>query len=222
MGPVEKISLETQQFKWSVLSTGNCGILVKPLIGRHEREYHENQRLGLAFAHHVIQQLDGDPSSERLSTPQLLLDAADAVITDPDFMFLLMTTWRYVPEGVEICSVGANTVLVFEQDTIEEVIVPHTALEWLKQQGQSIHAPLFANPVTHMLGSRKSQKSCRIEDIRVALVPLLPTTTIAIIAEQLLVEAIQEQRIPRNELSSFIETWSPPGRMRTTSVLISW
>ncbi|GHO49746.1 hypothetical protein [Ktedonospora formicarum] len=170
----------------------------------------------------MIQKIDVVPSPENLSLPQILLDAADEVIEDPEYMFLLGTTWRYVPEGVEICSVGAATVLVFEQETLEEVITPHTVTEWLKRQGHSIHTPLFMNQVTHMLGSRKSQKSCHVEDIRMALVPLLPTTTIAIIAEQLLVEAIQEHRIPRHELSSFIEAWSPPGVMRTTSVLISW
>ncbi|HEU5376784.1 MAG TPA: hypothetical protein VFV38_15215 [Ktedonobacteraceae bacterium] len=217
--PIEKIFLETRPPECVALSIGGCGILTRALVGRHAMRYRESQSIALAFAHVVVQALGFSPSSERLSTPQILVDAADAVIDDPEHVFLLGTAWRYQPEGVEICSVGSNSVLVFEQDTVREVIVPHTINELLKRRGQEPE-PKSRMQVTHVLGSKRGQESCHTNDVRVALIPWLPTTMIAVIEERLLADAILEGTIPRNQLSSYIEMWEPP--QRKTSILISW
>jgi|SRR5579885_1874522 hypothetical protein len=219
----ETIILETQEPQWVVFSIGGCGILVRAMIGRHEAKYQESQGVALAFAYHVMQAIGLSPLQERASTPQILVEAADAVINDPEHMALLCTTWQRVPEGVEICSVGSNSVLVFEKDTVREAITPHTINELLRRQGK-VPSPIHRMHVTHVLGSRKYQDSCRVEDVRVALIPLLSTTTIAITEEPLLADALLEHPIPRNELFSFVEKWEyPPGRLakRKTSVLIS-
>lgn len=217
---VEKIFLENRVGVWIALSIGSCGILTRALVGRHEREYMESQRIALAFAHHVVQAVGFSPAHNRVSTPQILVDAADAVIDDPDHVFLLSTTWQCRPEGVEICSVGSNSVLVFEGDTIRAVITPHTVIELLQRQGKVPDAK-YGNHVTHALGSRKSEKSCHINDVRVAHVPFLPTATIAIIQHRRLADAIIRLAVPRNRLPAFIEEWTPPGKRIRTSVLLS-
>ena len=221
--PIEKIFLTTPPRGWVTLSIGGCGILVRALIGRHEAKYQESQSIALAFASHVTQAIGLSPLQERASTPQILVEAADAVINDPEHMALLCTTWQRRPEGVEICSVGSNSVLVFERDTVKEAIVPHTVNELLRRQGK-VPSPMHRMYVTHVLGSRKNQKSCYVDDVRVARIPLLPTTTIAILEEPLLADVLRERPVPRNELFSFIEAWEyPPGHpsKHKTSVLIS-
>lgn len=215
--------LSTPPRGWVVLNISGCGILVRAMIGRHEAKYQESRSIALAFASHVMQAIGLSPFQERASTSQILVEAADAVINDPEHVALLCTIWQHVPEGVEICSVGSNSVLIFEKDTVREVIAPHTVNELLRRQGKAL-SPIHRMHVTYVLGSRKYQDSCRSEDVRVALIPLLPTTTIAILEDPLLADALLEHPVPRNELFSFIEAWEyPPGRpaKRKTSVLIS-
>ncbi|GHO66812.1 hypothetical protein KSC_057040 [Ktedonobacter sp. SOSP1-52] len=220
-GPVEKISLETHQPKWIVVSIGGCGILTRALIGRHEKQHNESQIIALAFAHHVIQAINLAPFHGNSVIPQILVDTANVVIDDPEYISLLCTTWRYLPEGVEICSVGPTSVLAFEEKVVREVITPHTVNEFLKSQGKAT-SPIGRNIATHTLGSKDNEKSCVLDDVRVALVPLTEITTIAIMEDRLLVDAILEHSVPGNELSSFIEAWNPTGIKLTTSVLISW
>src|SRR6185437_5885479 len=174
---VEKIILETQPTAvWVALSSGGCGILTRAMVGRHDEDFRETRSTGLEFAHGVVQAISFAPSPHRVSTPQILVDAADAVIDDPEHVCLLATTWQYLPEGVEICSVGANSVLVFEENLFREVIIPHSATEFLRSQGHQVrdwHGML----ATHALGGKNG---CRVDDVRVARVPFSPTTTIAI------------------------------------------
>jgi hypothetical protein len=187
------------------------------MVGRHDEDFRETRSTGLAFAHGVVQAISFAPSPHRVSTPQILVDAADAVIDDPEHVCLLATTWQYLPEGVEICSVGANSVLVFEGNLFREVIIPHSATEFLRSQGHQVrdwHGML----ATHALGGKNG---CRVDDVRVARVPFSPTTTIAIIEDRRLADAITQLAVPRNELSSFLEAWTPPGKRIRTSVLLS-
>ncbi len=220
--PIEKILLESPHFKWTALSIGSCGILARALVGRHAREYRESQKITLAFAHQVTQALGFAPVPERVSTQQILVDAADAVIDDSEHVMVLCTTWEYIPEGVEICSVGSNSVLVSEQEMVREALMPHTVNDLLRSQGQ-VPDPRHRLQITHALGSRKNEKSCRMEDVRVARIPLLPTTTIAVLEDPLLAEALVAHPVPGNEIWSFLEQWSPPEmRIRTRiGVLIS-
>lgn len=220
--PVEKILLDIPNHHWIALSTGGCGILTCSIIGRHEREYQEGRKVALAFAHSVVWAMSSSPAHERLSTPQLLVDAATAVIDDPEHVVLMATTWQYRPEGVEICSVGLNSLLIFEEDNVREGFSPHTVNELLKRLGKAPD-PRHSFQITHALGSGKSENEhfVRADDVRVALIPLELTTTIAILAERLLVDAIIEQAVPRKELLSFIEAWTPPGNKISTGVLIS-
>lgn len=217
--PVERIVLETRSPRWVALSVGCGGILTRALIGRHAKKYRESEGVALAFASSVVQEVGCSFSPNQRSTPQILIDAADGVIDDPEHVALLCTTWKYLPERVEICSVGSNFVLVFEEDTIREAFIPHTVNELLKSQGQ-IPDSSHRMQLTHALGSKRSEKSCHMDDVRVALISLLPTTTIAVIGEPLLAEAILKRSVPRNQLSSFIESWDLR-RKRRTSVLIS-
>jgi hypothetical protein len=142
---------------------------------------------------------------------------AAEVIDDPEHVDLICTTWQSVPEAVEICSIGTTSVLVFEGDTIREVITPHSVKELLRSQGIEMHGPQGRLP-TRVLGGKNS---CSVEDVRVALVPLLPTTTIAVIEDRRLADDLLQHAVPRNELASFIESWDPPGKRIRTSVLIS-
>jgi hypothetical protein len=218
--PIEKIILATQQPGWVAFSIGGCGILTCALVGRHQKEYQESQRIALAFAYHVVQAVSFSLLHNPVSTPQILVDAADTVIDDPEHVFLIGTTWQYLSGEVEICSVGSNSVLVFEGQTIREVIAPQNVSELLRKQGQMPDLK-YRYQVTHVLGSRKSKKSCLTNDIRITRIPLLPNTTLAVVVNRLLVEAMMEQAIPGSELFSFIEKWNPPGKKRSTSVLIS-
>ncbi|MBA2679865.1 MAG: hypothetical protein H0U76_15895 [Ktedonobacteraceae bacterium] len=220
--PIEKILLESPQFKWVALSINGCGILARTMVGRHAREYRESQKITLMFAHRVIQALGFAPAPERVSTQQILVDAADVVIDDPERVMVLCTTWEYVPEGVEVCSIGTNSVLVSEQETVREALMPHSLNELLRSQGH-VPDPIHRRHVTHFLGSRKNEDSCHVEDVRVARIPLLPTTTIAVLEEPLMAEALVAHPIPGNEIWSFLEQWSPPEmRIRTRiGVLIS-
>lgn len=116
---------------------------------------------------------------------------------------------------------GSNTVLLYEEDTIQKVIAPHNINEKLKSQGISTQErqSVSLGIATHALTSKKIKDGglCGVDDVRVARIPLSPTTTIAIIANWRLAEDILERAVPRNELSSFIEA-----RIRqTTSVLLS-
>jgi hypothetical protein len=215
---VEKIILETPPSRWVAFSIGGCGILAHALIGRHETRYRESQSIALEFAHLVVHAAGFSASHDHVSMPQVLIDAADAVIDDPEHVVLLCTTWQSLPGGVEICSVGSNSVLAFERNIIREVIAPHTVNELLRSQGQTPD-PRHRMQVTHVLGSKKSKKSCRIDDVRVAFVPWRSATAIAIIEERLIADAILEHAVPEGKLSSFIEAWKPPGKR--TSVLIS-
>jgi hypothetical protein len=108
--PVEKIILETRQSGWAAFSIGGCGILTRALVGRHQKEYWESRRIALTFAHRVVQAVGFSLPHDRVPTPQILAEAADAVIDDPEHVFFLATTWQYLPEGVEICSVQLLTL----------------------------------------------------------------------------------------------------------------
>lgn len=220
--PIEKIFLTTPPRGWITLSIGGCSILARTLMGRHQEEYMETQKIAMTFACRVIEVVGCSPA-QQLSTPQILVDTADMVIEDPKDVSLLCTVWRYLLGEVEICSVGSNEVLVFEQESVRKAFTSHSINELLRSQGQ-VPQPRHRLQVTHALGSRKNQKSCYVDDVRVARIPLLPTTTIAILEEPLLADALREHSVPRNELFSFIEAWEyPPGRAarRKTSVLIS-
>lgn len=220
--PVEKIFLNTPPRGWVALSIGGCGVLARTLMGRHQEEYLETQRIAMAFASWVLEAV-GCSSDQALSTPQILVEAADAVIEDPKDVSLLCTAWRYLPEEVEICSVGSNEVLVFEQESVRKALTSHSVNELLRSWGQGPQ-PRHRMQVTYALGSRKNEKSCHAEDVRVARIPLLPTTTIVVTEEPLMADALLEHPVPRSELFSFIEAWEyPPGRpaKRKTSVLIS-
>ncbi len=216
--PVEKIILETRLRVWVACSVGGCGILAHAMVGRHDGDHMESRGTALAFAHSVVYKIGLSSSHEDLSTPQILVDTADEVIDDPEHIYLLCTTWRCLPEGVEICSVGANSVLVFEGDVIREAIIPHSINALLQSQGQSPVGNFQGQIATHALGGKKG---CKVDDVRVANIPLLPTTTLAIIEDRRLADDIIQHAVPRNDLPSFIEGWDPPGKRIRTSVLIS-
>src|ERR1700730_9051175 len=97
---VEKIILETRPTVWVALSMGGCGILTHAMVGRHDADFRETRRTGLAVAHRVVQAVGFSSSQNPVSTPQILVDAADAVIDDPEQVFLLGTTWQCLPDGV--------------------------------------------------------------------------------------------------------------------------
>lgn len=222
--PIEKIFLNTPPRGWVVLSIGGCGILARTLMGRHQEEYLETQGVAMMFAHRVIEAV-GFSLDQELSIPQILVDMADAVIEDPKDVSLLCTIWRYLSEEVEICSVGSNEVLVFEHESVRKAFTSHSIgeSEMVRSQGLVV-PPIHRRQITHALGSRKNQKSCHVDDVRVTRIPLLPTTTIMVTEEPLLADALLGHPVPRNELFSFIEAWEyPPGRpaKRKTSVIIS-
>jgi len=214
---VEKIILETRPSPWVALSIGGCGILTRAMVGKHDENFIEARSTGLAFANRVITTIGLSRSRDRVSIPQILVDTAAEVIDDPKHVSVMCTTWQCLPQEVEICSVGTNSVFVFEEDTIREVIVPHSIRELLRSQGIETNHPNGRLP-THGLDDGSH---CRVEDVRVALVPLLPTTTIAVIKDRQLADDILQHAVPRNELASFIESWNPPGKTIRTSVLIS-
>ncbi len=222
--PIEKIFLNTPPRGWVVLSIGGCGVLTRTLMRRHQEEYMETQRIAMAFASRIVEAV-GFSLDQQLSTSQILVDMADAVIEDPKDVSLLCTIWRYLAEEVEICSVGSNEVLVFEQERVRKAFASHSISESeiVRNQGLVV-PPIHRRQITHALGSRKNEKSCHTGDVRVARIPLLPTTTILITEEPLMADALLEHPVPRNELFSFVEKWEyPPGRLakRKTSVLIS-
>lgn len=216
---VEKIIVDTHSRAWIALSMGGCGILAHALIGRHLREGREDRSIALEFAYHVLHSIGFSFSPERVITPQILIDAADAVIRDSEHVGFICTTWQCLSENVEICSVGSCTVLAFEEDTIQKVIAPHNVNELLRSQGKEYHPS--GGIVTRVLGSKNNKNSCSVDDVRVARVPLSPTTTIAVIEHWRLAEDIIQQRVLRNELSSFIESWDLLAKRVRTSVLIS-
>lgn len=215
---VEKIILETRHTVWVALSMGGCGILTRAMVGRHDEDFKETRRIGLAFAHRVVQAIGFASSPHPASTPQSLVEAADAVIDDREHVCLHGTTWQCLSEGVEICSVGTTSVLVCEGNLFREAVIPHSATEFLRSQRHQVrdwHGML----ATHALGGKNG---CRVDEVRVARIPFFPTTTIAIIEDRRLADAIIQLAMPRNELPSFIEAWTPPGKRIRTSVLLSW
>ncbi len=222
---VEKIILETRSRPWVALSIGGCGILTGAMVwrdgygGGHDENYMGARRYALEFAHRVVCAMGLSAAHERVSTSQILVDAAAALNDGPEHVALLCTTWQYVSEGMEICSVGTNSVLLFEGDGIEEVMIPHSVDALIRSQWHQPGAPGHAMIPTHALGYEPN--SCSVDDVRVARVPFLPTTTIAIIKDRRLADDIIRLAVPRNKLPSFIEAWTPPGKRIRTSVLIS-
>lgn len=227
---VEKIILETRPRVWVAFSIGGTGILVKAMLGRHDGNYIGARSIALDFAQRVVRAMWLSLSHDRIPTPQILVDTTAALLNDPatenatvtakdkQLLELYCTTWQYVPEGLEICSVGANSVFVFEDEVMREVIVPHSFKALLQSQGKQIDEARGRIP-THAL---RYHNSCSLADVRVARVPLLPTTTIAIIVDRRLADAMIEQAVPRQELPSFIEAWTSQGKRIRTSVLISF
>ncbi len=216
--PVEKIILETRLRVWVACSAGGSGILAHAMVGKHDGDYMESRGTALAFAHSVLYKIGLSSSHKDLPTPQILVNTAAEVINDPEHVYLLCTIWRCLPEGVEICSVGTNSVLVFEGDSIREVITPHSVSAILQSQGRQSNDPKYGMYTTHALGHRNG---CSMEDVRIARIPLLSTTTIAIIADRRLADDIIQHAVSQNELPSFIESWDSPGKRIRTSVLIS-
>lgn len=214
---VEKVILETRLNVGVVLSISGCGILARAMVGKHDENFREARSTGLAFAHRVVSTIGLSGSHDRISTPQILVDTAAEVIEDPKHVGVMCTTWRCLPEGVEICSVGTNSVLVFEGDIIREAVTPHSIRELLRSRGIETHSPKGRMPTLAL----DDGSHCKVEDVRVALVPLLPTTTIAVIEDRRLADDILQHAVPRNDLSSFIESWTPQGKKIRTSVLIS-
>jgi hypothetical protein len=221
--PIEKVVLETRASEWVVCSIGSCGILTRALIGRHAKEYGESKGRALTFAHQAVRAIGLVPAHDRLSTSQILVDLADVLVDDPEHVQFLATTWQYLPEGVEICSVGSNAVLVIEGESARDVVTPHTVIELLRRQGHVLNPgerKRHRMQVTHALGAKTNQRSCRVEDVQVALVPWFPSVVIAICEERLLADMLLAYPKSGPEISSFIEAWSYSGRR--TSVLISW
>ena len=220
---VEKIMLENRSGRaWIALSIGGCGMLAHASIGRHLRAHGEERGIALKFAYQVLHMLGTVPADERPPTPQILVDAAAATIDDPEHVCLLCTTWQSVPGGVEICSVGATSVLVFEDDCIKEVVTRHTVSEILRLRGEPMSDLPGAQGVpTHALEGRSSQTACRVDDVRVAIVPLKPSTIVAVIEDWRLASDIKRRAVPGDRLPAFIEAWDPPGKKIRTSVLIS-
>ncbi len=221
IAPVAKIMLDIRQNGWITVSIGGYGIVAQALVGRHHRKVNESQGIALEFTHRVVQAIGFSSSPHHPSTPPLRVDIADALIDEPKLVILQCTTWQMMTEQIEICSVGANSVLVFEGETTREVIVPQTVNELLRRQGK---APSWkrGNIITHALGSRSNEKSCRVEEVQVARIPVSPGTTIAVIEERFLVDDFLERALPASALSSFIESWNPPGRPIRTSVILSF
>lgn len=118
----EHILLDVHLSTYIAMSLRGTGILAKALVGRHERRA-EERRTALAFATQVIQAFSVPSATEQPSTPQILVEAADAVITDP-LSLLTCTSWRWLPEGMEICSIGANCVLLCQGGTTRLIIAP--------------------------------------------------------------------------------------------------
>jgi hypothetical protein len=214
---VEKIILEPRVSAWIALSVGGCGILARTLIGRHMREYGESRKIALKFAHHVLQKIIFSPQNPS-STPQVLVTTADEVIDDPEHVYLSCTTWRHLLDEIEICSVGANSVLVFENDDIWEAIIPHTINTLLQSRGEPPASDPKGHIETHGLGGKDG---CNVEDVGIAHIPLRLTTTVAIIQDRRLADAIIQSAVQQSDLSSFIERWTPPGKRIRTSVLLS-
>jgi len=109
-------------------------------------------------------------------------------------------------------------VLVFEGDTVRETITPHSMTEVLRNQGIEVNDSRPGRVPSHVLSDGSH---CSVEDVRVALIPLLPTTTIAVIKDRRLADDVLRHAVPGDALSSFIESWTSPGKRIRTSVLIS-
>jgi hypothetical protein len=220
---VEKIILETRPRPHVALGIGGCGILAEAQVwrdgygGGHDGEYMGARRFALTFAHRVVGAMMEAPACEQHTMPQLLVAVAHMLNDGPIHAAISCTTWQYICGQVEICSVGTNSVLVFEGgDAPREVVMPHSVRTVLQRQGQPYQMnDLYGQIATHELGS------CSIDDVRIAHIPLLPTTTIAIIADRRLADAIITHAVLRNELLSFIETWTPSGKRIRTCVIIS-
>ena len=131
----EKIILDTYSRPHVALSIGGCGILTEAMTwrdgygGGHDENHVRSRSFALAFAHRVLCEIGLPPAHEQIPTPQILVDAAVALNDGTTHLALTCTTWQALPEGVEICSVGASTVLVLERETIRKVIAPHTHYE---------------------------------------------------------------------------------------------
>lgn len=221
--PIEKVILETRAPERVVCSIGNGGIFTRALIGRHARKYRESQDIALEFAHQAVRAVGLVPAHERTATAQILVDLADALIDDPKHVQFLATTWQYLPEGVEICSVGSNSVLVVEGERVREAVTPHTVIDLLRHQGYTLNPEerkRHRMQLTRALGSRANQWSCQVNEVQVALIPWVPAATIVICEERLLADALLERPVPGHEIPSFIEAWKRP--RGKTCVLISW
>lgn len=218
---IEKVVLDTRRNVWVALSMRGCGILAQATVGKPDGDFIETRRIALAFAHQVIQSVGLSPDHERVPTPQVLIDAADRAINSSETVQVICTTWQALPEGIKICSVGSNSVLIFEGDVIKQTIAPHNFNELLRSQGTQVDERGRGGIVTHALGARNNKNSCSIDDVRVTSIPLLPITTIAVIAEWRLARDIIQSAVPRNELSSFIDAWDGLAKRARTSVLIS-
>ena len=214
---VEQIRIEKHSQHWMVMSSSGCGILASAVIGRHWMQYHEGQRRGLAFASAVLQAMHAQPPQAPSLTPHLLLDSADTLIDDPKRLLFMCTTWQYLEEGVEICSIGTNTVLTMGPEGSHVVIAPHSVNEILKSEGQAPHR-LAQYQITRALGS----SNCTIEDIRTVLVPFTPGTTLVMVIEPFFGDALLDHPVSTQELDAFVGEWNTDGRKNSSYVQISW
>lgn len=221
---VEKILLETRPTPWVALSIGGCGILTRALAwrdsygGGHDEYYMRARSFAFAFAHDVMSAIGLSAPHEQHPTPQVLVEAATALNDGLTHVALYCTTWQWVPAGLEICSVGSNSVLIFEDSNIREVVVPNSINALLQRQGHDQVHDSRGQIATHALGG---PHGCSVDEVSIARIPFAPTTTIAIIQDRRLVDAIRERSVPRDALPSFIEAWAPSGKRIRTSVLIS-
>lgn len=217
----EHILLDTNVSLHVALSVRGSGILAKALAGKYDGRLQERAML-LAFAYRVVSSIGLLPADERQPTPQILVDAADTVIADQEAS-LTCTTWKWLPEGMELCSIGANTVLVSDGTMIRQVIAPQTAYELLKSQGEPL--PSRSLPSAHIavkaLGPKLHPLSGTVEDVRVAIVPFSSRSTIAIVEDVQVAQDILKQQVSGSELPSFIQTWDQKAKKVATSVLIS-
>lgn len=220
---VEKIFLETRPRPHVVLSIGGCGILAEAQVwrdgygGGHDGNYMGARRFALTFAHRVVGAMMEAPACEQHAMPQLLVAVANTLNDGPMHAAIYCTTWQHISEQVEICSVGTNSVLAFEgRDAPREVVMPHSVRTILQRQGLPHQInDIWGKIPTHALGS------CSVDDVRIAHVPLLPTTTIAIIADRRLADATIQHAVSRDELLPFIENWTPSGKRIRTCAIIS-
>ncbi len=218
---IEQILVETREHRWVTLSLGGCGILTRAFIGRHALVYNEAQRIGMRFAQQVMQGLVNVPPEERLPTPQILEEAAEAVIEDPGHVFFFVTTWCARPEGIEVCSIGVATVLVLEGGQVREVVPSSERLAQLRQIGDPYQLQVWYL-LGDALGARRNrQQGLHRDPIECVTIPLTPATTVAIVTDRRLAAAILKQQVGREQLLSFIKTWPFPAGKYRTCVLLS-